>query len=95
MDRTYWVYILANVRADLPVLYVGVTSDLPRRVAEHRERTAGFTARYNVTTLVYVEVFRYVRDAIHREKQLKSWRRDKKVALIERRNPAWRDISLG
>jgi putative endonuclease len=92
--RTYYVYVLASRSR---VLYIGVTNNLMRRVSEHREgRDAGaFTARYRVTRLVYFEVFTYVLDAIAREKQIKSWRRSKKVDLIERRNPSWKDLAKG
>ena len=87
----YYEYILAS---KCGVLYIGVTNDLGRRVFEHREKLfAGFTERYNVSRLVYVESFSDVRDAIAREKQLKGWRRDKKIAMIERDNPTWTDLS--
>ncbi len=89
--RTYYVYILASKSC---VLYVGVTNNLERRLFEHRQKLApGFTAKYNVTRLVYFETFENVRDAIAREKQLKPWRREKKIALIEAMNPEWRDLS--
>lgn len=85
------IYILANRSG---TIYIGVTSDLHRRVYEHKEGLVqGFTSRYNVTRLVYVEAFPTMLDAIAREKQLKGWRREKKVALIEAMNPHWRDIS--
>ena len=75
-------------------LYVGVTNDLGRRVAEHKSgETEGFTKRYQVHKLVYYEEFGRPRDAIAREKELKGWLRSKKVALIESFNPAWRDLS--
>jgi putative endonuclease len=73
--------------------YIGVTNDLVRRVDEHREkRVPGFTARYDCTELVYYEWYTDIREAIAREKELKGWRREKKVALIESENPAWRDL---
>jgi putative endonuclease len=91
--RTYYVYIMASRSR---VLYVGVTNNLARRVSEHRTGSPGsFTSRYRVTCLVYFEEFRYILDAIAREKQLKGWRRSRKVDLIERRNPAWEDLSRG
>ena len=88
----YYVYILSNW--DDSVLYIGVTSDLKRRLYEHQNRLAdGFTARYNVHKLVYFEYTNDVRSAIDREKQLKGWRRDKKNALISKANPEWIDLS--
>jgi putative endonuclease len=87
----YYVYILASFRR---VLYIGVTSNLERRISEHRNRLVpGFTARYQVVSLVYYESTPDVYAAIAREKQLKSWRRSKKVALIETHNPNWHDLS--
>ncbi len=87
----YCVYILTSKSG---VLYIGVTNDLSRRFFQHQEKLIpGFTAKYNVDRLVYYESFRNIRDAIAREKQLKGWRREKKVALIERMNPKWRDLS--
>jgi putative endonuclease len=91
--REYFVYILASRSR---VLYVGVTNDLARRIWEHRNKEAsGFTSQYNVTRLVHCETFPTARQAIAREKQLKGWRRDKKVALIESANPEWRDLADG
>ena len=88
--RTYYVYIMASRSR---VLYVGVTNDLARRVNEHRcARNKGFTSRYRVTRLVYFEEFMDIRDAIAREKAIKSWRRSRKVLLIEARNPSWEDL---
>ncbi len=88
---TYYVYVLAGVSG---TLYTGVTNDLVRRVGEHRSKTTpGFTRRYNVTRLVYFEDTAEVEAAIAREKQLKGWRRSKKVALIESVNPTWRDLA--
>jgi len=76
------------------VLYVGVTNDLARRLFEHKQKLIdGFTSKYNVSRLVYFEVFENIRDAIAREKQIKGWRRSKKTALIESTNPTWRDLS--
>ena len=87
----FWVYILSsNTRA----IYVGVTNDLERRVQEHKSKQVpGFTARYNASQLVYGEVFSDVRDAIAREKQIKSWSRARKNALIEEHNPRWNDLA--
>ena len=92
MGEEFYVYILANVRAQRRVLYVGMTNNVVRRVAEHRLCRAGFVGRYRVTTLVHVEATSDVRAAIAREKQLKGWTRAKKFALIEASNPAWRDL---
>lgn len=87
----YYVYIMASVSR---VLYIGVTNGLERRVFEHQHKlVAGFTSKYNVTRLVYYEDFGDIRDAIAREKQLKGWRREKKITLIESLNPKWRDLS--
>ncbi len=85
------VYILANLNRS--VLYVGVTGDLLRRVAEHREHLdpRSFTSRYRVDRLVHFEPFQDIVRAIEREKQLKGWSRTKKIALIERTNRGWQD----
>ena len=91
--RLYYVYILASHSR---CLYIGVTNDLLRRLWEHREKLfPGFSADYSTTSLVYYETTGDVRSAISREKQLKRWRRDKKIALIERENPAWWDLAAG
>ena len=75
-------------------LYTGVTNDLERRVHEHRHKLVdGFTKRYNITILVYCEATGSIEAAIAREKQIKGWRRSKKVALIESMNPTWEDLS--
>jgi putative endonuclease len=85
------VYILAspNGRA----LYIGVTTDLGRRLEEHRRGLSIHTTQYNITRLVYIEACDTAPDAIAREKQLKKWRREKKVALIDAANPEWLDLS--
>ena len=89
----YYVYIVTN---GVRTLYIGVTNDLTRRVYEHQHKlTDGFTKKYNVTMLVYYEVTTDVPSAIVREKQLKGWRRSKKIDLIEASNPEWVDLSLG
>ena len=91
MYRNFYVYILASESA---VLYTGMTNDLVRRVREHREKLVpGFTRRYNVTKLVWFEVHGSARSAIEREKQLKNWNRAKRIALVERSNPHWIDLS--
>jgi putative endonuclease len=73
--------------------YVGVTTDLGRRLEEHRRGLSIHTAQYNIVRLVYIESFDTAPDAIAREKQLKKWRREKKIALIDAANPEWLDLS--
>ena len=86
-----FVYILSN--KDNNVLYTGMTSNLQQRLLQHRNHYfAGFTARYEVTKLVYFEEFTDIRHAIAREKQIKSWSRARKIALISQHNPSWQDI---
>jgi putative endonuclease len=86
-----YVYILASRRNG--TLYVGVTSDLVRRVWEHREGVVpGFTKRYGVKTLVYCEALDSIEEAIRREKQIKAWKRAWKLRAIEVANPDWRDL---
>jgi len=93
MPRQYFVYIMASASR---VLYTGVTNDLARRAAEHKAgRLPGFTQKYRVDRLVYFEMTSDVRVAIEREKELKRWRRGKKVELIEKGNPEWKDLSWG
>jgi len=94
-SKTYWVYITTNAKTT--VLYVGMTNDLARRMAEHdaQAKPTAFTARYRATRLVYAEPFPDVRDAIAREKQIKSWRREKKRALVDAANPTWQDLEEG
>ncbi len=90
-DRVYHVYILASWTRRL---YVGMTNDLEERVREHKQKSQpGFTARYNIDRLMYFEEFEYVNDAIEREKEIKKWRREKKIELIEEVNPGWEDLS--
>ncbi len=91
-ERLYYIYILTT--KDNSVLYVGVTSDLSRRIAEHKAHVVpGFTRRYNVDKLVYVEVCESIEVAISREKQIKGGSRAKKTALIESFNSDWHDLS--
>ena len=86
------MYILANPRHT--VFYVGVTSNLIHRVFQHKAKlNKGFTLRYNVINLMYYEVFYDIRDAIHREKQVKRYRRKWKENLINEMNPEWKDLS--
>lgn len=91
-EHRYFVYILTNAKDR--VLYTGVTNDLSRRIHEHKEkRVPGFTKRYNVDKLVYFEEYADVRDAIAREKQIKSGSRQKKLDLVDEFNPAWQDLA--
>ena len=89
--KSYSVYILASKRNG--TLYIGVTSDLVKRVCEHKDGLIeGFTKEYGVTLLVHFEVFEDVNEAILREKRLKKWNRDWKIRLIEETNPQWKDL---
>jgi putative endonuclease len=91
MERHYYMYMMASLSRRL---YVGVTNNLLRRTREHKEgQIPGFTAQYRIHRLVYFERFQYVRSAIAREKQVKGWRRSRKVSLIEAQNPTWADLS--
>ena len=90
-DNLDYTYIMAS-RSH--TLYIGMTSELEIRVQQHRDGTfAGFSSEYNCNRLVYFERHPYVNDASAREKQLKGWRREKKIWLIERTNPTWHDLS--
>ena len=89
--RTYRVYIMNSLSR---TLYTGVTNNLERRVAEHKERRPGsFTARYNIDSLVYAEEFDDINQAIARESEIKQMARRTKFRLIESTNPQWRDLS--
>ncbi|WP_194768170.1 GIY-YIG nuclease family protein [Tamlana sp. I1] len=87
-----YVYIITN--KNNTTLYIGVTNNLIRRIQEHKEKhdKKSFSARYNLSKLVYFETFQMIGDAIGREKQLKAGNRAKKVALIEEENPEWLDL---
>ncbi len=88
----YYVYILSSQRNG--TLYIGVTNDLKRRIYEHKQKlVGGFTTKYEVNRLVYLESYKDVRDAIHREKCIKKWNRTWKIKLIENVNPEWKDLS--
>ncbi len=90
-NRQSYVYLLTNKYNT--VLYTGVTSDLKKRVWQHKEKLVeGFTQKYHIDKLVYYEVFVDIRDAIAREKQIKGGSRQKKVDLIQGMNPEWRDL---
>ncbi|RAI32744.1 excinuclease ABC subunit C [Rhodoplanes serenus] len=92
MERQFFVYIVASGRNG--TLYVGVTNDLMRRVAEHKAKLVpGFTRKYGVDRLVWAEPHGSILDARARERALKRWHRAWKIALIEEANPDWRDLS--
>ena len=91
--KRFYVYIMTN-RPRSHVLYTGVTGNLPHRVFQHKNKlVSGFTSRYNLTRLVYYEQFVYPDAAINREKEIKGWRRSKKIRLIESLNPHWHDLA--
>jgi len=91
--KIYYVYILSSQRR---VLYIGMTSNIGQRVFQHKTHAfGGFTAKYNVTSLVYFERHGSVMTAIRREKEMKAWRREEKIKLIESVNPKWKDLSYG
>lgn len=93
MPKIYYVYILSSQRR---VLYVGVTSNIEQRVFQHKTHAfGGFTAKYQVTSLVYFERHGAAETAIRREKELKACRREEKIRLIESANLKWRDLSYG
>lgn len=90
-EKSGYTYILTNVRNN--VLYTGVTSDLHKRVYEHKSRMInGFSKKYNLNKLVYFEVLQDIVGAIKREKQIKGWIRKRKIELIESSNPEWKDL---
>ena len=91
MSKNFCVYILASKPNG--TLYIGVTSDLIKRIWQHKESLVdGFTKQYNVKQLVYYEQHDNAESAIRREKRLKEWRREWKIALIEKNNPNWKDL---
>jgi putative endonuclease len=93
-EYRYYVYIMQS--SSCRCIYIGITNDLHRRVFEHKmHRMEGFTDQYNATRLVYWERYDDVHLAISREKQLKGWRREKKMWLIQRFNPGWKDLAAG
>ena len=90
--KQYYVYILTN-KTD-KVLYIGITSNLIRRIYEHKNKLVeGFTKKYNLSKLVYFETTNDVNSALIREKQLKNWHRDWKLNIINKHNPDWKDLS--
>jgi putative endonuclease len=91
--KTYYVYIVASRSLNL---YTRITNSLYRRVLQHKSgKIDGFTKRYNIDRLVYYEVFHQVANAIARERQIKSWTRAKRLALIKKKNPTWQDLAEG
>ena len=91
--RIYSVYIMTGTAG---TLYIGVTGNLTQRVYQHKCKTKqGFTSKYKISRLVYYEQMNDIRDAIHREKEIKKWRREKKNELIAPKNPEWTDLSEG
>ena len=93
MSYTYYVYILTNTNNT--VLYIGVSNNISRRIFEHNNKlNKSFTSKYNVNKLVYCETFNSIEEAITREKQLKHWKREWKIKLIENSNPNWEEINI-
>ena len=91
MHRKFWVYIVASITG---TLYMGLTNDLEVRVRQQKAvEIEGFSSKYHCTRLVYYESFNSVLKAIRREKQLKGWKRSKKITLIEKANPRWADLA--
>jgi len=91
MDRSYCTYIVASLTG---TLYIGMCNNIERRMREHKSaELVGFASKYHCDRLVYFESFDDVRKAIDREKQLKGWRREKKIGLIEKLNPRWQDLA--
>src|SRR5271168_1379316 len=92
-EKRYYVYILSSRSL---TLYTGVTGDIYHRALQHRAgEIEGFTKQYRVNRLVYYETFKYVNNAIAREKQIKAWTRAKRLALIKSENPTWQDLAEG
>ena len=91
--KDYFVYILASRKNG--TLYIGLTNDIEIRMYQHKSKlTPGFAQKYNVDKLVYLETFTEIDNAIYREKQLKRWKRQWKIELIEQHNPSWSDLFL-
>ena len=90
--KSYYVYILASKKNG--TIYIGFTDDLQRRIQEHKEKSvSGFTARYNVTKLVYFEEYESSDEAYIRERRMKKWKRAWKLKLIEKENPEWKELA--
>ncbi len=93
MVKQSYIYIMAN--RPNGTLYIGVTSNLVRRVYDHKAGlNDGFTKKYSINQLIYYEVFDDIYNAISREKQLKNWKREWKIGLIEKFNPRWEDLEI-
>ncbi|MDA8611264.1 GIY-YIG nuclease family protein [Candidatus Pacebacteria bacterium] len=93
MSKTYYVYILSNRKNG--TLYIGVTSNLKRRIQQHKEKKIiGFTEKHNIDKLIYYEHTNSIESALQREKQLKKWNRTWKISLVIKDNPDWEDLSL-
>jgi len=89
--KKYYIYIMSSMSG---TLYTGITSDLEKRVYQHKHKLAdGFTKRYNVDRLAYYEETTDIEVALEREKEIKGWRRSKKISLIESHNPTWMDLA--
>ena len=89
--KKYYIYIMTSMSGSL---YTGITSDLEKRVYQHKHKLAdGFTKRYNVDRLAYYEETTDIEVALEREKEIKGWRRSKKISLIESHNPTWMDLA--
>jgi putative endonuclease len=92
-EKRYYVYIMSSRSL---TLYTGVTGDIYHRALQHKAvEVEGFTKRYHINRLVYYETFKYVNNALTREKQVKAWTRAKRLALIKTMNPAWQDLAEG
>lgn len=88
----YYVYLLSSKKNG--TLYIGVTNDLERRMFEHKNKLVeGFSSKYGLDKLIYFEIYQYVNDAIKREKNMKKWKRQWKINLVEKDNPNWEDLS--
>ena len=88
----YYLYILTNKKNG--TLYIGVTNNLERRIFEHKNKLLeGFSKQYSLDKLAYFETFQYMNDAIKREKNMKKWKREWKISIIEKENPHWNDLS--
>lgn len=93
LQHQYYVYILTNKKHG--TLYIGMTNNLKRRIYEHKNKLVeGFTQKYNLDKVVFMESFLYVQDAILREKRMKKWKRQWKINLIEEDNPEWMDLAI-
>jgi putative endonuclease len=94
MPKKYWIYIATNQRNT--VLYTGITNNIARRIYEHKNKiTKGFTSKYNIDKLIYIEEYSDPEEAIAREKQIKAGSQKNKIQLIEKLNPQWRNLSDG